>query len=283
MARIAAISGASAGIGLASAIALARKGWSIIATGRDPGRSTAAEAAIRAALQPGARLDFLRADFDRMADVRALAQAITARTARIDVLVNNAGGVRDARYETVDGLEATFASNHLAPFLLTRELLPLLRHADGARVIAVSSEGHRYCEGMRWDDLQFTGDFTPGAAYCQAKLANILFTRELARREGANGIVAQAMEPGKIASNFAAHADAQMKRHYDSLDCLPPEHPAKTIAWLAEAAQAGPPGGRYFHDCAERPAAPQALDDAAAARLWGESEAILVKLGIAPA
>lgn len=276
--RIAVITGASAGIGRASAIALAEKGWHIIGIGRNQGRSAEAEKAIRAA-SAGGSVTFLRADFDSMADVRRVAGEIAALGGKIDLLVNNAGGVRDARYETVDGLEATFAANHLAAFLISRELLPLM--GKGSRIIAVSSKGHEYCAGMAWDDLQSARDFHPGKAYCQAKLANILFTRELARRVGPLGIAAQAMHPGKTASNFASHADAQMKRHYDTLDCLPPEHPARTIAWMAEADEAGLPGARYFFDMAEIAPAPQALDDEAAARLWAESEAILDRLGIA--
>ena len=291
--RVALITGASAGIGKASAIALGRLGWRIIGVGRDPGRTASAQADIRAALPDDTRVDFLRADFDSMAEVKRLADEIAALTDRLDVLVNNAGGVRDARYVTPDGLEATFASNHLAPFLLTRELLPLMRQTaqdapddtaqdapDGTvRIIAVSSEAHEYCPAMKWDDLQMEEDFATGAAYCQAKLANVLFTRELARRLEGENIVAQAMHPGKIASNFASHADSQMKRHYDALDCEPPETPARTIAWMATAPEAGRPGARYFFNMAEIEAAPQARDNEAAQRLWEESEAILARLG----
>ena len=284
--KVAVITGASAGIGKASAIELGQLGWRIIGIGRDPGRIAVAQSEIRAALQQAAHIDFLRADFDSMAQVSNVAQAIGALTGRIDLLVNNAGGVRDARYVTADGLEATFAANHLAPFLLTRELMPLLHNAaaDSApgavRVIAVSSEGHAYCPAIAWGDLQLEQNFTPGAAYCQAKLANVLFTRELARREGANGIAAQAMHPGKIASNFSAHADAQMKRHYEGLDCEPPETPARMIAWMASARETGLPGVRYFFDMAEIEPAPQACDVDAAQRLWRTSEEILARLGL---
>ncbi len=283
--QVAVITGASSGIGKASAIALGKLGWRIIAVGRDPDRCEQARAEIVAAAGAGAKVDFLRGDFDSMAEVSRVATEIAALTDRIDVLVNNAGGVRNARYVTVDGLEATFAANHLAPFLLTRELLPLLRvtasqTAPGAvRVIAVSSEGHVYCPAIKWDDLQWADDFTTGAAYCQAKLANILFTRELARREAGAGIVAQAMHPGKVASNFATHAEPQMQHHFATLDCLSPDVPARTMAWLASDPEGGREAGRYFHDCAAIEPAPQALDMAAASRLWDESAAILARLG----
>ncbi len=276
-AKCAVITGASSGIGLASAIALCQLGWHVIGTGRDPGRTAAAEAEIRAAIPAGASFTMLRGDFDSMAQVVRVAREIGALTPRVDVLVNNAGGVRDGDYRTVDGLEATFAANHLSAFLLTRELLPLMR--PGARVIAVSSSAHEYCPGMNWDDLQFEENFSAGAAYCQAKLANLLFTHELARRYGAEGIVAQAMHPGIIASNFYSHGDASMRSHLASAGGNPPQHAARTIAWLTTADECGEPAGCYFHDLAEAEAAPAALDDAAAVRLWAQSEALLERLG----
>ena len=127
--RVIVITGASSGIGKASAEAFARMGWHVIATGRDPERCAAAEQSIRAIASGGGRVDFVRGDFTEMADVRRVAGEIAALTDRIHVLVNNAGGVRDRLYRTSEGLEATFAANHLAPFLLTRELLPQLERA----------------------------------------------------------------------------------------------------------------------------------------------------------
>lgn len=279
------VTGASAGIGKAAAAAFAGLGWHVIGVGRDPRRSSAAEADIRAAAAPGATIDFLRGDFDLMSEVRRIAGEIRTRTNRLDVLINNAGGVRDRLYLTGEGLEATFAANHLAAFLLTRELMPLLkataaRSKPGAvRVLAVSSSGHEVCPGMHWDDLNMVDQFTTAGAYCQAKLANILFTRELNRRSAGDGIVAQCMHPGVVASNFASHGDEVMKNYMSSRDGLPPEHPAKTLVWMATAPETGVDGGRYFHDLREVPAAPQALDDAAARRLWEESERLLARLG----
>lgn len=283
--RVAVVTGASAGIGKAAAAQLASLGWHVIGVGRDAERSAAAEADIRAAAGGGAKVQFVRGDFCRMADVKRVADEIGALTSRIDVLINNAGGVRDQRYTTGDGLEATFAANHVAPFLLTRELMPLLRTAaaesspGSVRVIAVSSSGHESCPGMNWDDLNFTADFTAGGAYCQAKLANILFTRELNRRTAAEGITAQAMHPGRVDSNFASHGDQFMQNYMASADCVTPDQPARTLVWMATAPETGREGGRYFHDMQAVPAAPQALDDEAAARLWTETEKILAKLG----
>jgi NAD(P)-dependent dehydrogenase (short-subunit alcohol dehydrogenase family) len=282
--RTAVVTGASAGIGKATAVALAGMGWHVIGVGRDPARSAAAEAEIRAAAAPGANVDFIRADFDSMSEVRRAAREIEALTSRIDVLINNAGGVRDRLVVTPDGLEATFAANHLAPFLLTRELMPVLEATarieppGTVRVIAVSSSGHEYCAGMNWDDLNLLGSFSTGGAYCQAKLANLLFTRELARRVGANGIVAQSMHPGMIDSNFASHADGTMRAYMQTQIGNPPEHAARTLVFLATSPEAGRDGGRYFHDGKEVPPAPQALDDDAARRLWDETEKLLAKL-----
>ncbi|MEE4450392.1 SDR family NAD(P)-dependent oxidoreductase [Novosphingobium resinovorum] len=275
--RTVVITGASSGIGKASAGAFARMGWHVIATGRDPARCDAAEAELRTL----GKVDFLRGDFAEMADVRRVAGEIAALTDRVHVLVNNAGGIRDGRYISSEGLEATFAANHLAPFLLTRELMPLLERAAGdsppgtVRVIAVSSLAHEQCPAMHWDDLMLSDRFATGPAYCQAKLANLLFTRELDRRLSGTGITAQAMHPGKVGSNFWTHGEASLQAYGQGQDLIGPEQPARTIVWLATAAEGGADGGRYFHDLAEIPAAPQARDDAAAARLWRESERIL--------
>ncbi|WP_159975991.1 MULTISPECIES: SDR family NAD(P)-dependent oxidoreductase [unclassified Novosphingobium] len=279
--RCVVVTGASSGIGKASAEAFARMGWHVIGTGRDPERSAAAEASLRALAPPGGRVDFLRGDFAEMADVRRVAAEIAQLTDRVHVLVNNAGGLRDGLYTSSEGLEWTFAANHLAPFLLTRELMPLLERASETsapgtvRVIAVSSLGHMQCSAMHWDDLMMRDDFAAGPAYCQAKLANLLFTRELNRRVEGRGIVAQAMHPGKVGSNFSSHGEASLQAYMATQNLITPEQPARTIVWLATAPDAGKHGGRYFYDLAEEEAAPQALDDEAAARLWRESERML--------
>jgi len=280
--KTAIITGASAGIGLASAMALGKQGWRIIGVGRNPRHCAAAKAELEAL---GVDVHFLQADFDSMAQVQHVGREIGDLTDRIDVLVNNAGGVRDQRYTTPDGLEATFAANHLAPFLLTRDLLPLLHKtaadvpAASVRVIAVSSSAHEYMPAMNFADLQFEQNFSTGAAYCQAKLANLLFTRELARRHSSDGIIAQAMHPGIISSNFYDYGDASMRSHLETKGGNPPEHAARTIAWMATSAECGKHPGRYFHDCEEVEAQPQAHDDEAARRLWDESAALLERLG----
>lgn len=283
--RVAVVTGSSSGIGRSTARKLAALGWHVIGVGRDPGRCAEAAAEIAAAARDGGgEFAMLRGDFTLMSEVRRVADEIAARTSRVDVLVNNAGGVRDRRLETPEGTEATFAANHLAPFLLTRELLPLLRASAAAspagatRVIAVSSSAHRISDGLDWADPQSLGDFRAAPAYGRAKLANILFTRELARRAAPDGIVAHAMHPGTVATNFAAHGDATMQAYMAAADTVSPDEPAETLVWLATDPEPGRTTGRYFHRKAEETPSDAAHDDAAAARLWTESEQLLTGL-----
>ena len=282
--RVALVTGASSGIGKSTAIKLVARGWQVIGVGRDPQRTAAAEAEIAAAAPDGG-FTMVRADFTLMAEVKRVADQVGSRTGRLDVLVNNAGGVRDQQYITAEGTEATFAANHLAPFLLTRELMPLLKVSAAARppgttrVIAVSSTAHRIVDGIDFDDLQSLGGFQPAFAYGRAKLANILFTRELARRAAPEGIVAQAMHPGVVASNFASHGDEGMQAYMASADTVSPDEPAETLTWLAIEPEGGRRGGRYFYQKAEETPSAAAQDDAAAGKLWAESEALLAKLG----
>ena len=282
---VAVVTGASSGIGKSTAGQLAALGWQVIGVGRDPQRSATAEAEIAAAARDDARFTMLRGDFTLMAEVTRVADMVKSRTPRLDVLINNAGGVRDRQIITAEGTEATFAANHLAPFLLTRELMPLLTVSaaslppGSARVIAVSSSAHRAIDGLDWDDLQSLGKVASMTAYCRAKLANILFTRELARRADPDGIVAQAMHPGVVASNFASHGDEKLQAHMAAADTVSPDEPAETLAWLATEPEGGRGSGRYFYGRAEETPAEAARDDAAAARLWADSETLLAKLG----
>ncbi|MET8207721.1 SDR family NAD(P)-dependent oxidoreductase [Streptomyces sp. NPDC005373] len=282
---VAVVTGASSGIGRATALRMVADGRQVIGVGRDPGRTVDAAAEIAAAARGGGACVMLRADLSLMAQVARTADEIRSCTSRVDVLINNAGGVRDRRTVTAEGTEATFAANHLAPFLLTRELLPLLRTGAATsppgmvRVIAVSSSAHRQAGGLDWDDLQSLAVAHSVVAYCRAKLANLLFTRELARREGPSGIVAHAMHPGVVASNFASYAPAAMRAHLDASDAVLPDVAARTLVWLATSAEGGREGGRYFHERAEEAPSEAARDGDAATRLWVESETLLRKLG----
>ena len=272
MTKTAIVTGASAGVGKAAARQLLELGWRVIGVGRDVRRCAETEAELASS-----RYTMLRADLSSMADTARLATEILALTPRIDALLNNAGGVRAERTITAEGLESTFASNHLAPFLLTCKLLPAL--GPGARVIAVSSTGHEQCAGMNWDDLQFEQGWASGRAYCQAKLGNILFTRELARRFGPQGLVAHAMHPGTVDSNFASHCEPRMKAYMDSIQdrAVPPDYPARTLVWLASAEEPGQVNGRYYYDMQEVEPSSAAQDDVAAKDLWEVSEALVAR------
>jgi NAD(P)-dependent dehydrogenase (short-subunit alcohol dehydrogenase family) len=284
---VAVVTGASSGIGRATARQLVEAGWQVIGVGRDPDRIAQATREIEAAVAAPGNFTMLQADLSLLSDVKKLAGQIAALTPRVDVLINNAGGMRDRRIMTAEGLEAVFATNYLAPFLLTRELKPLLDAAVAAapagavRVIAVSSSGHRNSPGLDFDDLQGNAiDLAPGTAYCHAKLANLLFTRELARRWGSDGIVAQAMHPGVVTTNFVNHADEGMRAWLATrADKLSPDQPAETLVWLATDPEGARDPGRYFHNKAEETPDARALDDTAAQRLWSESEKILTAHG----
>jgi NAD(P)-dependent dehydrogenase (short-subunit alcohol dehydrogenase family) len=285
--RVAVITGASSGIGLETAKAFAGMGWRVIGQGRDAGRSAKAAAEIGAAAANGGKADFLRANLSLMAETRQLADDIKALTGRIDVLINNAGGVRDQRYVTSEGMEETFSANHFAPFLLTRELMPVIeataaQSAPGSvRIIAVSSQAYlQPVGGLKWGDIQhLEGDFAASGVYCEVKLANQLFNIELDRRVSGKGIVSQALVPGVVHTNFASHGDQNMQGYLKDAEGLTPQQVAQTLVWMATAPETGAPGGRMFYDMQEQPVQPHGKDAAAGAKLWAETESTLAAMG----
>lgn len=279
--QVAVVTGASSGIGRAAAKALAARGWHVIAHGRDPERTASAEAEIRQVAT--APVDMIRGDLASMSDTARMADEISRRTARVHAILNNAGGVRGELVITPEGNESTFAGNHLGHFLLTNRLLPQLRAAAAAsapgtvRVVSVSSTGHEGCKAIDWSDLQLTRQWSSGKSYCLAKLCNILFTRELAKRVAPVGIIANAMHPGVVASNFINHAEPRMRSYIATLESISPEVGADTLVWLAASPEAGGVTGGYFHKREAVTPAPAALDDAAATRLWQESDALVAR------
>lgn len=281
--KTAVITGASSGIGLVVAQDLCKAGWRVIAHGRDPGRAYSAKQLIRD-IAPDAQVDMLLADLSIMAEAARFAYEVRAKTDRIDVLINNAGFTPAARVETLDGLEQCFAVNHMAPFLLTNLLLPLVKAAGpGAQIINTASSAHSFIKDMKWDDLQQKSSFSVNDAYTQSKLANILHARELARRVAPDGIRVNAVHPGFVQSNFDSHGGLLVKLMYifGKPWSLTPKQGADTIVWLAKG---GAPDatGEYFVKRKIAKTTPAAQSEEAATRLWQMSEGILAKLGVFP-
>jgi len=202
--------------------------------------------------------------------------AIAGMTERVDLLINNAGNLLDRRQITEDGFEATYQVNHLAPFLMTAKLLPLLLPSANPRIITLSSIGHSMIDDMNWDDLQLDREFSPFRAYAQSKLANILFTCQIARRHADSALIASAVHPGLVASDFPNKADASTRHHYQEAstrgEALSPDQGADTVLWLALDPAVGAPSGGYFHLRERVAPSAAAVDPEAAERLWAISE-----------
>lgn len=283
--RVVVVSGASSGIGKEAAKALAASGWRVIGIGRNPDRSAAALEEIREASRTGA-VEMLTADLAIMAEVTGVAREISTLTDRIDVLLNNAGGMPSRKVVTAEGLEENFAGNHLGPFLLTSLLLPLLRNTAATtprgevRIINTSSNASEMIEEMPWHDLQLLDNFSDGAAYCRSKLANVLFTRGLAKRLAADGIVAHAVHPGLVDTNFYNHVNEETRNRVKQLEALTPQQGADTVIWLATATGPGLSSGGYFFERQERKPNPVANDEDAVEKLWRASEALIEDVGI---
>jgi len=269
------ITGATSGIGRATAVGLARLDSRLILVGRDAGR---AEETIAEILEATGRKDVevVRGDFARQAEVRRVADEILARTEAIHVLVNNAGVTMMKRTITPDGLETTFAVNHLAYFLLTGLLLPrLLAAAPDARIVNVASDAHRW-GALDFGDLQNEREYKAMKVYGQSKTANILFTRELAKRLAGSGVSVNALHPGAVATRLGRGSGPlfDLLQRAIGLFMKSPEQGAETSLHLATAPELATVSGRYFADKKEKPPQPHASDDATATRLWEISEGL---------
>jgi NAD(P)-dependent dehydrogenase (short-subunit alcohol dehydrogenase family) len=285
--RVCLVTGGTAGIGGATARELARRGATVVVVGRNPARCSSTVEAIRQHTG-NPSVEFLAADLSSQADVRRLAADVRARHPRLHVLVNNAGAMFARRNESVDGIEMTLALNHLAPFLLTNLLLDTMK--PPARVVNVSSHAHEMVTGFDFDDPQATrGGFwgyggKAGLAYtlllpmkqpallqyARTKLANLLFTYELARRLHGTGVTANALDPGFVATNFAAGNGTLgwFMRRWAGLFGTTPEKGAETPVYLATSAEVEGVTGRHFTGTRETPTSPASRDEAAARRLW---------------
>jgi NAD(P)-dependent dehydrogenase (short-subunit alcohol dehydrogenase family) len=262
---VAVVTGATRGIGRPAAERLAALGALVVLPVRDTSRGEALADTIGAR---GGRAEVVRADFGSLATVRAAADEIARRHARVGILINNAGVITRRRESTTDGFERQFAVNYLAPFLLTLRLLDALRAGAPSRIVNVSSgahAGHR----LDFDDLMSEREYRHDRVYGRTKLANILFTRELARRLQGTGVTANAVHPGVIATGLLADYMGMSagRRSFGST----PERGAEPLVYLAASPEVAGVGGRYFDRCTEERSSAASYDEVAARRLWEES------------
>lgn len=280
--KVVLVTGANSGIGKETARRLARCGARVVMTARDPLRGETALEEVRRDVGNG-NVDLLMLDLASLAAVRDAAAEFLARYERLDVVVNNAGLILGERRETVDGYEMTFAVNHLGPFLLTNLLLDRLRASAPARIVNVTSAAHRSVRGLDFDDLMSTRRYRPMEVYARSKLANILFTAELARRLTGTGVTANAVHPGSVATGFGRDGDTSGLLGLGFRLAAPfmrsPERGARGPVYLASAPELEGVTGRYFAGTRQRKPSRAARDPVAAARLWELSERLT---GLAP-
>lgn len=267
------VTGATSGIGQAAALELARLGADVVILGRSADKAQATKTLIEAEVGRPCVRSFL-ADFERLQDVRRVALELL-ELPQIDVLLNNAGLILTQRELTVDGYEKTFAVNHLAPFLLTCTLLPKLLERPGARVVNTSSDAHRMAR-LELDDLQSEKSYSTMKVYGGSKLANLMFTTELARRLEGRDIGCWALHPGAVSTGMGTNngwlgrvAQTLLKPFFKT-----PAQGARTSVFLCSA-QVEAPNGSYFVDCKVTAPLPRALDAQETAALWSASEALV--------
>ena len=267
------VTGATNGIGLEAARSLARQGAKVVLVGRDAAKTARCLADVRASA-PGAEVSSLLCEFSRQTDVRALAEAVRARADRLHVLVNNAGGVNKARRLTGDGIEATFAVNHLGYFLLTQLLLERIVQSAPARIVNVASIAHRRAT-MDFDDLFYERGYSLVKAYGRSKLGNVLYTRLLAQKLAGTGVTVNSLHPGAVDTGIWSAAPAWTKpliailRRFAFISA---EEGGRRIVQLVAGPELSGTTGQYFENGRIVDPAPRARDDALARRLWQESE-----------
>jgi len=269
--KVCLVTGATSGIGRVTARELARMDATVVAVGRNrqKGEETVAEIKRRSAND---KVEFLQADLSSQESIRDLARTFTDKYDQLQVLVSNAGGVFSKRETTVDGLEMTFALDHLAYFLLATLLLPVLERSAPARIINVSS-GAQGTGKIDFDDLQGAKRYSGWRAYSQAKLANVLFTYELARRLQGTGVTANCLHPGFVATGFAQNNSGALQALIKAgqVFAISPEKGAETSVFLASSPLVEGVSGKYFANKKDKKSAKQSYDESAARRLWDVS------------
>ena len=273
--KICMVTGATSGIGEATAFALAKQGADVVVVGRNPRKGADTVSKIKSKTG-NSSVKFMLADLSSQKDIHRLAEQFKSNYQRLDVLVNNAGGKFLSRQETVDGYEMTFALNHLAYFMLTNLLFVPLKASGKARIINVSSGAHSGCLKINFDDLQFKKGYIGKKAYEHSKLANILFTYELARRLKGTGIIVNAVHPGGVITNFCKNNGwvswaKHVVAHLLARNLVGPTEGAKTSVYLATSPDVEGVSGRYFSNLKETHSSNASYDEDAARRLWDAS------------
>jgi NAD(P)-dependent dehydrogenase (short-subunit alcohol dehydrogenase family) len=270
--KICLVTGGTSGIGAAAALQLARLGSTVVITGRNAGKCTRQVENIKHSV-PGARIDFLRADLSSQKQVRQLAKDFAERYPRLDILINNAGAIFANRIVSEDGLEMTFALNHMSFFLLTNLLLDQLRAGRSSRIVMVSSATHKH-GSINFEDLQSEHHYNRMQAYAQSKLANIYFTYALARRLEGTSITANALHPGSVATNLGNNNNWLKTKLRNLLKpgMMSPEEGAKTIVYLAASPDVEDVTGQYFYDCRAIRSSEESYNKEIAKKLWMLSE-----------
>ena len=277
------ITGGNAGLGLETAVALATMGAAVTITARDAARGDAARQEIieRSGADPQ-QVEVMALDLASTDSIRRFAEAFLATHPRLDVLVNNAGLILSERTETEDGFETTFGVNHLGHVLLTDLLLDRLKASAPARIVVVASEAHKFAiDGLNFDDLQCEGRFWSYRVYGRSKLANIYFTRALAKRLEGTGVTVNAVHPGSVATRFGRDGDTRLTTALTTFVARPfsrtPEEGARTQVWVASAPELEGVSGGYFSSSkpADTSLSKVARDDEAAERLWTVSRELL--------
>jgi len=268
------ITGATSGIGEIAAVRLAEQGARIVFTARDDKRGQATLEKLKRANGAAEHVMHL-ADLSLVAEQKRVAGVIAAEP-RIDVLINNAGALFNKRVETSEGLESTFALNHMSYFTITNLLLDRLKATPGARIVSVASGAHRGAK-LDFDDLQSRRNYRGFAVYSRSKLCNILFTRALAKRLAGTGMTANCLHPGFVATRFGDQSGGWVQRLVKvakPLGAISPEDGAKTIIYLASSPDVALVSGEYFYQCKVATPTAEAQNDKDAERLWQESARI---------
>ena len=266
------VTGATSGIGVVTAKALAQEGATVIVVGRNKEKSFSVVDQIKKKTG-NPNVQYMLADLSVQKEVRQLTEDFTGKFKRLDILVNNAGAVFNKRIETVDGLEMTFALNHLGYFLLTNLLLGTIKASAPSRIINVSSDAHKGAK-INFDDIQGTKKYGVMRAYGQSKLANILFTYELARKLEGSGVTSNALNPGFVASSFGSNMSGTFRLilRFLQLFAMSSENGAETSIYLATSPNVANINGKYFVKKKEVRTSVKSYDKNIGEKLWKVSE-----------